>query len=123
MYITAAILSVLLTLVTLSVGAPKTVLKGPYSASLQSHMGLGAGLVRFIGLAEVAAAAGLIIGLFWQPLGIAAATGFAVLMVGAAVFHGRAGDFANPDTRANAMGPIVLCLLSVATAVALTLAM
>ncbi|WP_330351631.1 DoxX family protein [Streptomyces sp. NBC_00582] len=61
-------------------------------------------MVRFIGLAEVAAAAGLIIGLFWQPLDIAAATGFAVLMVDAAVFHCRTGDFADLETGANAMG-------------------
>ncbi|MGW6094162.1 DoxX family protein [Streptomyces sp. NPDC055157] len=55
MYVTAAILSVLLALVTLAAGAPKTVLKGDVSAGLQSHMGLSAGLVRFIGLAEVSA--------------------------------------------------------------------
>lgn len=42
MYVTAAILSVLLALVTLAAGAPKTVLKGDVSAGLQSHMGLSA---------------------------------------------------------------------------------
>ncbi|MFJ3798962.1 DoxX family protein [Streptomyces sp. NPDC090088] len=123
MYITAATLSVLLTLITTSAGVPKVRLKGASIDTLQSHMGLSPGAVRLIGLAEIAAAAGLVVGLFWQPLGIAAATGFAVLTVGAAVFHGRAGDFANPDTRANAIAPVVFCLLSVAAAVTLTLAM
>ncbi|MFJ9707304.1 DoxX family protein [Streptomyces sp. NPDC101234] len=122
MYVTAAILSVLLTLITISAGVPKVRLKGASIDTLQSHMGLSPGAVRLIGLAEIAAA-GLVVGLFWQPLGIAAATGFAVLTVGAAVFHGRAGDFANPDTRANAIAPMVFCLLSVAAAVTLTLAM
>jgi hypothetical protein len=123
MYVTAAILSVLLALVSLAAGAPKALLKGDVSAGLQSHMGLSAGLVRFIGLAEVAAAAGLIVGLFWQPLGIAAAMGFAVTMVGAVGFHAKAGDYADPATRGNAMAPFPLILLSAATAVTLGLAM
>ncbi|MEU9329354.1 DoxX family protein [Streptomyces canus] len=123
MYITAAILSVLLALVSLAAGAPKALLKGDVSAGLQSHMGLSAGLVRFIGLAEVAAAGGLIIGLFWQPLGIAAAIGFTITMIGAVGFHAKAGDYADPATRGNAMAPVILTAVSVATAVTLGLAM
>ncbi|WP_406214068.1 DoxX family protein [Streptomyces canus] len=123
MYITAAILSVLLALVSLAAGAPKALLKGDVSAGLQSHMGLSAGLVRFIGLAEVAAAGGLVIGLFWQPLGIAAAIGFTITMIGAVGFHAKAGDYADPATRGNAMAPIILTAVSVATAVTLGLAM
>lgn len=123
MYVTAAILSVLLALVSLAAGAPKALLKGDVSAGLQSHMGLSAGLVRFVGLAEVAAAVGLIVGLFWKPLGIAAAIGFAITMVGAVGFHAKAGDYADPATRGNAMAPFPLILLSVATAVTLGLAM
>ncbi|MCX5259703.1 DoxX family protein [Streptomyces canus] len=123
MYITAAVLSVLLALVSLAAGAPKALLKGDVSAGLQSHMGLSAGLVRFVGLAEVAAAGGLITGLFWQPLGIAAAIGFTITMIGAVGFHAKAGDYADPATRGNAMAPIILTALSVATAVTLGLAM
>ncbi|MFF3372605.1 DoxX family protein [Streptomyces sp. NPDC002680] len=123
MYITAAVLSVLLALVTLAAGAPKTMLKGDVSAGLQSHMGLSAGLVRFIGLAEVAAAVGLVVGLFWQPLGIAAAVGFGITMIGAVGFHAKVGDYADPATRGNAMAPIILTLVSAATAVTLALAM
>jgi uncharacterized membrane protein YphA (DoxX/SURF4 family) len=123
MYVTAAILSVLLALVSLAAGTPKALLKGDVAAGLQSHMGLSAGLVRFVGLAEVAAAVGLIVGLFWQPLGIAAAIGFAVTMVGAVGFHAKVGDYADPATRGNAMAPIILVPLSVATAVTLGLAM
>jgi hypothetical protein len=123
MYITAAILSVLLALVALAAGAPKAMLKGDVSAGLQSHMGLSAELVRFIGLAEVAAFVGLVVGLFWQPLGIAAAVGLGITMIGAAGFHAKAGDYANPATRGNAMAPIILTLVSAATAVTLGLAM
>ncbi|MFI1035418.1 DoxX family protein [Streptomyces sp. NPDC020951] len=123
MYIAAAVLSVLLALVAVAAGVPKALLKGDVSAGLRSHMGLSAGFVRFIGLAEVAAAVGLVVGLFWQPLGIAAAVGFGVTMVGAIGFHAKARDYANPETRGNAMAPLVLVLVAVAAAVTLTLAM
>lgn len=73
MYIAAASLSALLAPVSLSAGAPKTVLKGDVPAQLRSHMGLSPALVRFIGVAEVAAAGGLVAGLFWRPPGVAAA--------------------------------------------------
>jgi hypothetical protein len=123
MYITAAILSALLALVALAAGMPKALLKGDVSAGLQSHMGLSAGLVRFIGLAETAAAVGLVIGLFWQPLGIAAAIGLGITMIGAVGFHAKSGDYADPATRGNAMAPIILALVSAATAVTLALSM
>jgi uncharacterized membrane protein YphA (DoxX/SURF4 family) len=47
---------------------------------------------RLIGLLEMAAAAGLLVGLGWRPLGLAAGIGTGLLMVGALVFHRRAGD-------------------------------
>jgi hypothetical protein len=123
MYTTAVILSVILAFVALAAGSPKVLLKGDVSTGLQSHMGLSAGLVRFIGLAEVAAAGGLIIGLFWQPLGIAAAAGFAALMIGAIWFHAKVGDYADPEARGHAVAPIILTLVAIATVITLTLAM
>jgi hypothetical protein len=47
---------------------------------------------RLIGVAELAADAGALIGLAWIPLGIAAAAGMALLLVGALTTHRRAGD-------------------------------
>ncbi len=47
---------------------------------------------RLIGVAELAAAAGVLAGLWWHPLGVAAATGIAFLLVGALIIHRRAGD-------------------------------
>lgn len=122
MYTAAAILSILLAFVALAAGAPKLVLKGT-SEQLQSHMGLSPGLVRFIGVAEVLATVGLIVGLFWRPPGIAAAVGFAVLLIGAVGFHARVGDYSDPKLRTQAMTPIVLLLVSAAAAVILTLTM
>ncbi|MFJ8533813.1 DoxX family protein [Streptomyces sp. NPDC093591] len=123
MYVSAAILSVLLALGSLAAGAPKALLKGDVPAELQSHMGLSAGFVRFIGLTEVAAAAGLVIGLFWQPLGIAAAIGLAITMIGAVGFHAKAGDYADPATRNKSLSAVAFLLLTVAAAVTLGLAM
>jgi uncharacterized membrane protein YhaH (DUF805 family) len=47
---------------------------------------------RLIGVAEAAAAAGIVAGLWWHPLGLAAAAGMAVLLTGALMTHRRAQD-------------------------------
>src|ERR1700747_912803 len=47
---------------------------------------------RLIGVAELAAAAGILIGLWWHPLGLAAAAGMALLLLGALVAHRRGGE-------------------------------
>ncbi|AZP22732.1 hypothetical protein EJC51_45855 [Streptomyces aquilus] len=122
MFVFAAVLSVLLAVVGLAAGLPKALLKGNIPAQLQSAGGLSAPLVRFIGLAELAATAGLLAGLFWQPIGVAAALGFAVLLVGAIGFHAKSGDYANPETRGNAMAPAILTIIAIAVAVTLILA-
>lgn len=121
MYVAAVILSVLLGLAVLGAGVPKVLLKGETPAHLQKDMGLSEGLVRFIGLAEVAAAAGLVIGIFWQPLGVAAAIGLIALFIGAVGFHVRAGDFGDSKRLINGLIPIVLGLVSVAAAITLAL--
>jgi uncharacterized membrane protein YphA (DoxX/SURF4 family) len=60
---------------------------------------------RFIGVAELAAAAGLVAGLWWHPLGLAAAAGIAFLLVGALIMHWRVGD------RGKEIAPAVITLL------------
>jgi DoxX-like family len=121
MNIATTVLAVILAFVGLGAGLPKVALKGKVPEQLQAHMGLSAGLVRFIGLAEVAAAVGLIVGAFWwPPLGVAAAVGLAALLVGAVGFHVKAGDYGNAATRGNAVAPVVLVAVAVATAATLT---
>ena len=58
------------------------------------HFGIPWRHYRLIGVAELAAAAGVLAGLWWHPLGVAAATGMAFLLVGALIAHRRAGDHA-----------------------------
>lgn len=47
---------------------------------------------RMIGALEIAGAVGLLLGLLWSPIGIIAAIGLLVLMIGALCFHVRAKD-------------------------------
>lgn len=122
MFVLAAVLSVPLAAVGLAAGLPKALLKGSIPAQLQSPGGLSAPLVRFIGLAELAAAAGLLAGLFWWPIGAAAALGFAVVLIGAVGFHAKSGDYANPETRGHSMAPVILAIIAIAAAVTLILA-
>jgi uncharacterized membrane protein YphA (DoxX/SURF4 family) len=69
---------------------------------------------RLIGVAELAAAAGILTGLWWHPLGVAAAAGMAVLLVGAVVTHRKAAD--SVKEMAPALAGLVLTLAYLALA-------
>jgi uncharacterized membrane protein YphA (DoxX/SURF4 family) len=56
------------------------------------HFGIRWPRYRLIGVAELAAAAGVLAGLSWHPLGIAAAAGMTLLLTGALITHRRAAD-------------------------------
>jgi uncharacterized membrane protein YphA (DoxX/SURF4 family) len=56
------------------------------------HFGILWPRYRLIGVAELAAAAGILAGLRWHPLGVAAAAGMTLLLIGALITHRRAGD-------------------------------
>ncbi|MZE70481.1 DoxX family protein [Streptomyces sp. SID5789] len=118
MYIAAVILSALLALASLAAGAPKAQLKGRVPDELVAK-GLGPGLVRLTGLAEVAAAAGLVAGIWWQPVGIAAAAGLLVVMLGAVRYHAKWGDYADTEARGAASAPVLFALVAVAAAATL----
>jgi uncharacterized membrane protein YphA (DoxX/SURF4 family) len=81
-----------------------------------AHFGIPWSRYRLIGAAELAAAAGILIGLWWHPLGVAAAAGMAVLLVGAIITHRKAADSVK-DT-APALVALVLTLAYLALALA-----
>ncbi|MGV0742706.1 DoxX family protein [Mycolicibacterium sp. XJ870] len=56
------------------------------------RLGLSPARSRFIGYCQLAGVIGLVGGLFWRPLAIAAAIGFLVMMVLAVLAHRRVGD-------------------------------
>ena len=67
-------------------------LSHPKMLASASHFGIPWARYRLIGVAELAAAAGVLAGLAWAPLGVAAASGMALLLLGALTVHRRAGD-------------------------------
>jgi uncharacterized membrane protein YphA (DoxX/SURF4 family) len=80
------------------------------------HFGIRWPRYRLIGAAELAAAAGVLIGLWWHPLGVAAAAGMAVLLLGAVITHRRAGDGAKEMALALVALAITLAYLAIALA-------
>jgi len=64
----------------------------PKMLASASHFGIPWARYRLIGAAELAAAAGVLTGLFWPAFGLAAGSGMAMLLVGALATHRRAGD-------------------------------
>jgi uncharacterized membrane protein YphA (DoxX/SURF4 family) len=68
------------------------------------HFGIPWPRYRLIGVAELAAAVGVLAGLWWHPLGLAAAAGMALLLIGAVITHRRAADGGKE------MAPVLLAL-------------
>jgi energy-coupling factor transporter transmembrane protein EcfT len=56
-------------------------------------LGVPLGLFPFLAICEIAGAAGLVIGIWYAPLGIAAAVGLVLYFIGAAAAHIRKNDF------------------------------
>ena len=81
-----------------------------------AHVGFTTGAYARIGGLELLAAVGLAIGLFFPLVGILAASGLLILLVGALVAHLRAGDSPSELIPAG-----IVALVTVAYLVALTL--
>ncbi len=113
MWIGALILGALLALAFAGSGGAKLAGVGAMRESAQ-HLGFSFSAYRIIGVLEALGALGLIIGL-WRGqhtamfLGVAAAAGLAILMLGAFATHLRARD-----SLAAASPALVLALLSAA---------
>ncbi|MEU5312608.1 DoxX family protein [Streptomyces sp. NPDC021562] len=110
------VLTVALSLVFLPLGLAKLA-AAPVMRQAAAHLGMSIRLYRVVGALEVAGVAGLLTGLTRTPLGVAAATGLALLMAAAAVVHLRHGD---PPPRA--VPAAVLALISLTYAAAATAA-
>lgn len=67
-------------------------LGNPKMRQAAAHFGIPWNRYRLIGLAELAAAAGVLAGLWWHPLGVAAAAGMVLLLLGAVLTHRQAAD-------------------------------
>ena len=78
------------------------------------HFGILWPRYRLIGVAELAAAAGILIGLWWHPLGLAAAAGMALLLIGALITHRRAADGAKEMAPALVALALTIAYLAIA---------
>ena len=84
-------ISLLLAAVCLLPAAGK-LLGHPKMRQSAQHFGIPWPGYRLIGVAELAAAAGILAGLWWHPLGLAAASAMTLLLIGALATHRRAAD-------------------------------
>jgi len=84
-------LSLLLALACLLPAVPKLAGNARMRAAA-SHFEIAWPRYRLIGVAEFAAAAGVLVGLVWPPIGVAAAACMALLLIGAIATHLRVGD-------------------------------
>lgn len=57
-----------------------------------THFGIAWHRYRLIGVAELTATIGVLIGLLWRPAGLLAAAGMTLLLIGALVTHRRAHE-------------------------------
>jgi uncharacterized membrane protein YphA (DoxX/SURF4 family) len=106
-------LSLLLAVAYLLPGSAK-LLAHPTMRKSAHHFGIPWPSYRLIGLAELAATAGVLIGLRWHPLGVAAAAGMVLLLTGALLAHRRAGDAAKDAAPALLILVITIGYLAVA---------
>lgn len=91
MFIATAVLTTLLAAGYVAAGLPK-VLARPAMVENARHLGFPLPAFRLIGLLELAGSAGLLVGLYWAPLGVAAALGLVLLILGAVIAHLRRKD-------------------------------
>ena len=87
-FIATIVLSVLLAAAVLGSGGAKLAV-AKQSIEIRDRLGIAAPLWRSIGVLEVAAAVGLAVGLAIPALGIAAAVGPVLLLIGAIATHAR----------------------------------
>ena len=82
------------------------------SLTIRDHLGVSPLQWRVIGLLELAGVAGVLTGLVWPPIGIAAALGLTLLSLGAIGFHVR-----KSDGLADTAPSVIALALAVATAI------
>lgn len=114
MAIIAIILSVLLAVILVGSGTAKLRKSGSVVEGL-TRANVPLAMYPFLAAVEFVGAIGLVWGLWWTPIGIAAAIGVVLYFVGAVVFHMRAKD-------TQIVPPAVLGLIAAAAGITLALA-
>ncbi|MDJ0420023.1 DoxX family protein [Rhodococcus opacus] len=113
MYIATVVVSIALAALLLVSGIGK-LRRDPMQMATLTTVGFPHTHAWLLAAAEFAGAAGLLLGLAWWPLGVAAATGVIAYFIGATLAHVRVRDY-------KLTGPLALLLLSAATLLIRTL--
>jgi uncharacterized membrane protein YphA (DoxX/SURF4 family) len=113
-FIATIVLSVLLAAAVLGSGVAKLA-GAEQSTEIRDRLGVSAGVWRGIGILEVAAAVGLAVGFAVPVLGIAAAVGVVLLLIGAIGAHARSHDL---SSAAPAVGLVLLTIAASLTRLA-----
>ncbi|HST81236.1 MAG TPA: DoxX family protein [Kineosporiaceae bacterium] len=115
MFIATVIVSALLA-AALLFSARGKLTKDPTTVQMLTGLGVPEDQLWLLALAEIAGAAGLLTGLFWWPLGVAAAVGVILYFVLAVATHVRGNDAKNAPPAAVigliAVGALALRLAS-----------
>ncbi|MFJ8546083.1 DoxX family protein [Streptomyces sp. NPDC093586] len=115
MFIAYAVLAVLMSAVLLVSAGAKTLRTQRLTAQMTA-LGLPEGILPLLVVAQVAGAGGLVIGLRWGSLGIAAAVGLTLYFTGAVASHLRVGDYrGTPPAAVLTIVAIALIALRAAT--------
>jgi len=91
MLVATVIVSSLLALVLVGSAGAKLA-KSPAVMGTTASVGFPEDRVWLLAAAEIAGAIGLVVGLFWWPIGVAAASGVILYFIGAIVAHVHAND-------------------------------
>jgi hypothetical protein len=110
MFAAAAVVSSLLASV-LALSAVRKLSHRPEIVATYTRVGVPENKLDYLALILLAGAAGLVVGLFWGPLGVAAAVGLVVYFLIAIGAHIRADDAVHLPT------PVVIELMAVAALV------
>jgi hypothetical protein len=109
MDLTRIIFSVLVAGLLVVTGGGK-VLRLPFSRGGAKQLGLSLTFWSITGALELAAAAGLVWGIWFIPFGITAAVGVVALMIGAIVFRFRSGS---EPARRGAVSDVILGAIAI----------
>lgn len=91
MFLATVVVSVLLSLALLASAAGKLT-ENPGATAAVTGVGVPPERIPVLAALEIAGAAGLLVGLAWAPLGIAAAVGVVLYFLGAVIAHLRVKD-------------------------------
>ena len=107
MFVSLAVVTVFMSAVLLISAGAKS-LRTRHITEQMSTLGVPQSMMAFLIGAQVAGAAGVLAGLWWGPVGIAAAIGLTLYFAGAVASHLRVGD------RKGAPPAVVLTMASIA---------